>query len=66
MSQTAKNLAIWRVALQLGTVVEPLGTIIGMVRALGRLAQTKTTQPAACATSAPPYATTSTRTRSNA
>lgn len=49
MNQKGKNLAIWGVALQLGTVVGLLGTIIGMVRAFGRLAQNQTTQPAALA-----------------
>ncbi len=45
MNQKGKNLAIWGVALQLGTVVGLLGTIIGMVRAFGRLAQTEITEP---------------------
>jgi hypothetical protein len=49
MNQKGKNLAIWGIALQLGTVVGLFGTIIGMVRAFGRLAESETAQPAALA-----------------
>ena len=49
MNQKGKNIAIWGIALQLGTVVGLIGTIIGMVRAFGRLAESETAQPAALA-----------------
>ena len=49
MNQKGKNIAIWGIALQLGTVVGLIGTIVGMVRAFGRLAESETAQPAALA-----------------
>ncbi len=49
MNQKGKQLAIWGVALQLGTVVGLIGTIIGMVQAFGRLATSETAQAAALA-----------------
>ena len=48
MNQKGKNIAIWGIALQLGTVVGLIGTIVGMVRAF-RLAESETAQPAALA-----------------
>ncbi len=47
MNQTGKTLAIWGVALQLGTVVGLLATVIGMVRAFGRSTEPETEQSAA-------------------
>jgi len=49
MNQKGKQLAIWGIALQLGTVVGLIGTIIGMVRAFSRLAESETAQTAALA-----------------
>ena len=49
MNQKGKNIAIWGIALQLGTVVGLIGTIVGMVRAFGRLAESETAQRAALA-----------------
>ena len=49
MNEKGKNLAIWGVALQLGTVVGLIGTIIGMLRAYVRLADPETAQPEALA-----------------
>lgn len=49
MNQEGKNLAIWGIALQLGMVVGLIGTIIGMVRAIGRLVESETAQSAALA-----------------
>ena len=49
MNQKGKQLAVWGVVLQLGTVVGLIGTIIGMVRAFGRLAESETAQTAALA-----------------
>ena len=49
MKQNGKRLAIWGVALQFGTVFGLIGTIIGMVRAFGRLGEMDTSPPGALA-----------------
>ncbi|MFZ4655289.1 MAG: MotA/TolQ/ExbB proton channel family protein [Methylococcaceae bacterium] len=50
MNQKGKKLAIWGLALQLGLVVGPIGTIIGMIQSFGRLPTSETAQAAAVAT----------------
>lgn len=39
MNQKGKKLAVWGIALQFGTLFGLIGTIIGMVRAFGRLGE---------------------------
>ena len=50
MNQKGKQLAIWGVILQPGTVVGLVGTLIGMLRALRKLAQGDPAQTEALAT----------------
>ena len=50
MNQKGKKLAIWGLALQLGLVVGPIGTIIGMIQSFGRLPTSETAPAAAVAT----------------
>jgi glucan phosphoethanolaminetransferase (alkaline phosphatase superfamily) len=49
MSALGKRLAVWGVTLQFGMVFGQLGTVIGMLRAFSRLAETETAQPGALA-----------------
>jgi hypothetical protein len=49
MNQKGRKLAIWGVALQFGTVFGLIGTIIGMLRAFGRLGEIDTSPPGALA-----------------
>ncbi|MDD2235707.1 MAG: MotA/TolQ/ExbB proton channel family protein [Kiritimatiellae bacterium] len=49
MNRRGKQFAIWGVVLQSGLVVGALGTIIAMVRAFNKLAQSETPQPEALA-----------------